>query len=221
MKLILYSGGYFHENNRLDAELIRLLGGTQAMITYIPDCFEDSDEDYEDFIDHYSNLGIPYYNIFHADRPHSHRELQNAFAADAIFLSGGNTFYFLKHLKESLVLEHLAHYVRRGGILFGESAGAIMMTPNIATASFPDFDHDENEVGLEDWTSMNLVPFEFFPHYQDGDLAYERELLAQSERRERTIYAVPDGSGIVIDEQKTSFVGDVWGFCRGQKIRIP
>ena len=58
---------------------------------------------------------------------------------------GGNTFYFIKHLRRSGIFNRLIEYANNGGILTGLSAGAIMTTPNIMTASFPPWDRDDNE----------------------------------------------------------------------------
>ena len=63
--------------------------------------------------------------------------LSELLKSDLIFLGGGNTFYFLKHLKSTGLIDELKTFAANGGVLCGLSAGAIIMTPHVHTASFP------------------------------------------------------------------------------------
>jgi len=68
-------------------------------------------------------------------------------------------------------------FVERGGVLTGLSAGAIMMTENIEMAAYPEFDRDENWVGLKNLKSLGLVDFAFFPHFKNStryDAAFKK-----------------------------------------------
>ena len=84
-------------------------------------------------------------------------------ASDVIYLSGGNTYYFLHHLRRSGPIPVLREFVARGGVLAGLSAGAILMTPHIGLAGYPSFDRDENDVGLRNEASLALVDFALPP----------------------------------------------------------
>lgn len=218
MKLVMYSGGYFEDNQLLGEEVLRLIEAKKPTITYIPSSFQDSDEEYEYFIEYFSSLGVKYFNIFHVDRSFSRKQLRQVLKADAVYLSGGNTFYFLMQLRNTGVLGALRQYLDRGGVLVGESAGSIIMTPDIMTASYPDFDADDNDVGLTNLDAMNLVNFDFFPHFDFENQAYIEELTRQSLTLARPIYAVPDGSGIVIEPQRQSFVGPYMAFIKGKSF---
>ena len=88
--------------------------------------------------------------------------------SDIVYLAGGNTYYFLDHLRRSGLLDELALFARRGGVVAGLSAGALILTPHIGLAGYPAFDRDENTVGLgrSGCRGLGLVGFEFFPHYR-------------------------------------------------------
>jgi dipeptidase E len=219
MRLVMYSGGYLEENEDLNEEVLQMIHSRRPMITYIPSSFEGSEEYYEEFIAHFTGLGVKYFSIFHVDQPFSRKDLKRALKADAIYLSGGNTFYFLKHLRESGVIHSLQRYVRRGGVLMGESAGSIIMTPDINTAAYPSWDRDDNDVELSDLRSMNLVNFDFFPHYED-DEKYHNELIYQSKLSGRPIYTATDGSGIVVDHDRLSFIGEIECYLQGHRFRL-
>jgi dipeptidase E len=125
----------------------------------------------------------------------------------------------LKTLRKKKLLGELKKFVKRGGVLTGLSAGAILMTPKIDTASFPDHDRDDNDCKIRNFNSLNLVDFEFFPHYRNSK-RYDFDLLKHSKLSKNPIYACYDGSGIIVNSGKMEFLGKVFLFHRGTKIRI-
>ena len=219
MNLVLYSGGFERENLLLDAQTIKLTGKENPSITYIPSCSYDSEVDFNEFIKHYRVLGLSRFIHFPIDVDYDETIKKEAFTSDIIHLSGGNTYYFLKHLRKKGMLKELKRFVKRGGVLTGLSAGAIIMTPTIDTAGFPYFDKDENEENLKNLKGMNLVDFEFFPHYKNSK-RYDSELLEHSKKMDRPIYACPDGSGIVIKKESVKFQGKCFCFFKGKKLKI-
>jgi dipeptidase E len=219
VNLVLYSGGFEKDNLALDSQTIKLTGKESPSITYIPSCSYDSEVDFNEFIKHYRELGISRFIHFPVDVDYDETIKREAFSSDIIHLSGGNTFYFLKHLRKKGMLKELKSFVKRGGVLTGLSAGAILMTPTIDTAAFPHFDKDENEENVKNLKAMNLVGFEFFPHYKNSK-RYDSELLEHSKKLERPIYACPDGSGIVVKKESLKFQGKCFCFFRGKKIKI-
>lgn len=217
MKLIFYSGGGHEENEELDNELLDMIETKNPVFTLIPSSFEEADHYYSEFIEHFSVYGVKKFRLFPIDVPFRQDELNEALHSDMIFLSGGNTFYFLQRLKKMGLLARLKSYASEGGVLAGLSAGSIIMTPNIKTASYPYFDRDENEVGLKNLKALDLVDFEFFPHYANTR-RYIHVLNEQSRFNSSVIWACCDGSGIVINTSSRKFVGDIWGFFRGKKM---
>ncbi len=105
----------------------------------------------------------------------------------AVYLGGGNTF-FLRHELHRNGFDHaLLGFAGAGGMLYGGSAGAIVLGSDIMTGAHL----DENEVGLSDTYGLNLVMgHAVWCHYQveDDELirAYVQQtgwpVLALSER---------------------------------------
>lgn len=219
MKLVLYGGGHEEENLHLDAESIRLAGVEDPRITYIPSCSYDSEADFIAFVQNYRKLGLTRFIHFPIDVPFDQVLMNEAFSSDIIHLSGGNTYYFLKYLRQTKMLGMLKDYVKNGGVLTGMSAGAILMTPDIKTAGYPKFDCDDNDEKVKNLKAMNLVPFEFFPHYRNSD-RYESELIVQSKKVKHPVYAVPDHSGIVIEGNSIKFMGKTICFHKGEKVPL-
>lgn len=219
-KLVLYSGGQTKANHRLHRELIDLVPmKSHVSMTYIPYCYDGHDVFYKRFIKRYRHFGVSQFHCLPVDRPIERISLKLALESDIIYLAGGNTFYFLKNLKDSGMLRHLKSFVKRGGVLAGLSAGAIILTPEITLAGYPHFECDENDVNLENFKSLDLVDLEFFPHF-DFSKRLTNALMRYSKNSLYPIFAAEDGAGLVINGSKKTFIGKSCFFLNGQKIEI-
>jgi dipeptidase E len=218
MNLIFY-GGDSEENALIDQVMLQLTGKENPVITYIPSCSYLSDIDFRDFVEQFDHFGVNQFINFPIDKPFSPILKEQVLKSDVIHLSGGNTYYFLYHLRKTGFLDDLKNYVKNDGILTGLSAGAIIMTPNINTAGFPEFDCDENDEDLKSFKSMGLVDFEFFPHYRNSK-RYDEELISYSKSNKNPLYACPDGSGIVVKNDSVEFFGKAFCFHKGKKFRV-
>jgi dipeptidase E len=221
MRLVLYSGGFSNENQALAVETGELLRDKRTpQVAFVPGCWEDAESDFRAFKRTLAPSGLKRFVCISVDHSKLSKEDEAAiFSSDAIFLGGGNTFYLLYHLRKKRLLHKLRAYVQSGGILMGLSAGSILMTPNVMTASVPSLDCDENEVGLEDLTALSLVPFEFSPHYRANKKS-DQELINHSKRTKQPIYACADGEGIIVRDDSIHFVGRVTVFHRGHKYSL-
>lgn len=220
MNLVLYSGGSGSENKALAWAAIEMLAEREnPVITYVPVHGEDSDIEFRAFVKSFLPYGLNNFRCVCVDQNWTKKMEKDLLTSDAIFLGGGNTFYFLKHLKEKNLLNKIRAFAKKGGILMGLSAGSILMTPSIQTASVPSMDSDENEVNLKEWKSLALVPFEFSPHYYTSKAA-DKELLEYSKTIPHPIYACADGEGIVVRGEEISFVGQVTVFHNGLKYTV-
>lgn len=220
MNLALYGGGCSEEVEAIDRALLdNFSNPSEIKMTFIPSCSYFAQEDYNEFIEQYEKFNIHKIIKFEVDMPYSEIMCEQVFSSDIIHLGGGNTFYFIKHLRKNNFLKKLKDWVRAGGVLTGLSAGAIIMTPSINTASFPDFDKDDNEVNIKNMKGMSLASFEFFPHYKNSK-RYDNELIKYSKQLSIPLYACPDGSGILQKNGSLSFVGKVSCFFNGKKFSI-
>ena len=219
MKLVLYSG-YAEANEPIDRAALRLTGKKNPRFVFIPSANHVPEFEYEYVKETYGALGVTNIAQLNLDRPYSLTDAEKIIkSADIIYLSGGNTFYFLKSIRRNHFDRLLLKFVNSGGVLAGLSAGAIIMTPSIATASYPKFDRDENTVGIRNFDALGLVNFEFFPHY-NHEPEYARELRKQSTLIKHPIYGVSDGGGIIVENERLSFFGNVWGHVDGKQFEV-
>lgn len=218
-KLVFYSGGQKRENNILHEGLSHLAGsGKHKSLTYIPYTSEHADWYFKRAVNRYKKFDFEKFHCLKVDGPKlSKKEIKRALSSDAIYLAGGNTFYFLKHLRRQQMLTKLHDYAFTGGVLAGLSAGGIIMTPHIYLASYPKSDADPNTVNLRNWNALHVVEFEFSPHYYKG---HERSLLRYSKKTKNPIFAATDGSGIIMHNETAEFFGRVYKFHHGTMIQL-
>jgi len=221
MKLVFYAGGCHNANEELDTEAVRLLheSSRNPRLTYIPSDSRRKNHYFEEFKQYWRKYGIRRVEPFAADDHFTPAELKRALSSDGVFLSGGNTYYFVKNLRSHGMFSRLREYAKKGGVLMGLSAGAIIMTPSITTAGIPSSDADHNYVELENLKSLALVKFEFVPHYtrrRETSL----EIMRYSKKFKGPIYAAPDGGGVIVDGHRTVFVGKVACFFQGRQMPI-
>ncbi|GIU20180.1 MULTISPECIES: Type 1 glutamine amidotransferase-like domain-containing protein [unclassified Shewanella] len=127
----------------------------------------------------------------------SQHALEQLLSCDAIHLSGGDTFRFLKALKSRKLLPVLRQYAINGGALIGVSAGAMIMTASIASAPLCG---DTNNCQLEDLSALNLVEFLFAPHIEL--LTSQEQSLSESFQQQlaqftQQICLCPDGAALL------------------------
>jgi dipeptidase E len=188
-------------------------------LTLIPSSSYDAEDDFRFFVQEFSKLGVQRFMLFCVDTPYTKTLLKEVLKSDLIFLGGGNTFYFLKYLKKAGMFAHFKKFLKRGGVLCGLSAGGIVLTPHVHTASFPHIDRDENPWDMKNLSAMRLVNFEFFPHYKNSK-RYDAELLHHSKKSQIPLYACADGGGIIIEGDQISFYGKSHQFYQGKKLTV-
>lgn len=212
MNLMLYSGGDNTVNEKLDLVFVEMVNNADASFAFIPAKSDREGKYYTRFKDYFSKYGFHNLTYFDVDEDFNPHGLDNLFSSDVIYLSGGNTFYFLHNLKRRGLMEQLYSYAHQDNkIVVGVSAGAMIMTPTVRTTAIyhqrkGDFD-SLNAVGLTDFSGLGLVDFEFVPHFtQDTKGEYVREFVREATN---PIYGCPDGSGIIVQNDKASLYGDV------------
>lgn len=218
-RLVLYSGGQESSNGRIHKALSVLSGKKARSLTYIPFSHENGTQFYKRVKTRYKKYGFKKFRYLAVDSDYLKREMAQALKSDVIYLAGGNTYYFLKHLRESGFLKKLQSFARRGGIIAGLSAGAIIITPNIQLAGYPSHEGDKNEVRLKNLKSLGLVNFEFLPHYSNSAKT-SHAMIKYSKKSLFPILACPDGSGVVVTDFSLQFLGSVYLFYRGKKVRL-
>jgi dipeptidase E len=202
-KLVLLSD-LRDNNSHLKSKIKKLIGPQPFKLAYIPSQTDRERCYFEKARPDFSELGVTEFFYFDVDEEFESSQLGEFRSCDGIFLSGGNTYQFLKSLKERDIVKYIKEMVYEGKPLIGVSAGSMIMSKSIKIAAF----QDENEVELNDLSGLGLVDFEFMPHWNREDHQLD-SLLKYSLLQDENIYTCHDGEGIVIDGDETEFYGDI------------
>jgi dipeptidase E len=165
---------------------------------------EDNPQWFGKFRDQLYQLGIT--NIEDVDlRSKTLDELEKLLSKkDMLFVNGGNTFFLLDCMRKAGLEKALTKFLSEDKLYVGVSAGGIVVTPSIAIADVEP--GDPNNIGMQDFTGLNIVDFEFSPHVPDM-VTYE-SVEEYSKTTQRKVYAVDDYSAVLVQDDKVSVIGD-------------
>jgi dipeptidase E len=214
-KLALYSAQETPANEEMDERLLRLIGRARPAIAYLPAASDPERIYFQRKYNYYATIGAHLAAYVDPAQYSLDADWSTLLSYDAIHLSGGNTFSFLYWLKQSNVLPVLARYVSEGGVLIGESAGAILMTPTVNSALLCGDARDNRAI---DDAALSLVDFQFWPHFDSGNIAPEQSKLISAMRN---LYACPDGAGIIVDGPTVELFGQVNRYDLGKILSEP
>ena len=201
MKIALAGGGDASDSRLLDGVFAGWLGSGGRML-YWPIALRGI-RPYSSCLEWikatFSPLGITRITMWTDLSEHRAGELDRF---DGIYIGGGNTYALLAQIQESGFWSVLGDYAKSGKPIYGGSAGAILLGRDIRSANH----FDRKIADLKDTRGLDLAGgHTIWPHYQphDDDLinAYIREC-------QQTVLAIPERSGIAIDEagmQKAGF----------------
>ena len=131
---------------------------------------------------------VPRVETWHDIADHTVDELD---AEDVVFVLGGNTFDLLHHLQSRDALDVAREHVRRGGVYFGSSAGAVLAGADIAVAGFA----DPNDAGVTDTRGLGLLGDAIVrPHYSGDD----RDASWAWTERGLTVLGIPEAAGLSV-----------------------
>lgn len=188
--VILGGGGGAEQNIECDKYFIRQLGGRKNML-YIPIAMDEHIYTYQQCYDWIKSIFLPMglSNIgMFADLRSIDFDIIDRYSS--VFIGGGNTFYLLDEIRKSKFDKRLKIFIENGGIVYGGSAGAIILGNDIDTASH----EDPNDVMLKDLKGLDLVGgYSVWCHYHQRFDQLIKDYVKKSGQK---VIAIPEASGI-------------------------
>lgn len=113
---------------------------------------------------------------------------------DYIYVSGGNTFFLLQEMQRSGTDSKITEQVNAGKIYIGESAGAIIISPNIRYVT--EMDNPDKAPHRINDNGLNLINFYPLPHH--GEPAFKQVINSILSTYQNTIPLYPISNSQVI-----------------------
>jgi len=125
----------------------------------------------------------------------SHKEISKKLQNnDYIYVTGGNTFFLLQELQKTGTDKIITEQIKTGKIYIGESAGSIILAPNIEYAM--DLDNPKKAPELKDNASLSIVKFYPVPHHTNAPFKKAVEKIIS--RYDSTMELMPISNSQVI-----------------------
>ena len=119
---------------------------------------------------------------------------------DYIYITGGNTFFLLQELKRKGVDKIISEQVKSGKLYIGESAGAIIASPDTEYMKNVNFDPIEKAPELEDYSSLGVVDFYTIPHYGNFPFKKKGEKVIQLYNEKLQLIPISNKQAIFIED---------------------
>lgn len=197
MKLFLSGGGSGEKSRQVDEAFINVLDKSKPVL-YIPLARRPPYDSCLAWV--ISNFNPLNFNNFEMLINFEDLNKLDLSKYSGIYLGGGNTFYLLKGLKDSDSLKTLKKYIQLGGIVYGGSAGAIILGKDILTSG------SKNEVQLDSYDSLGMVgEFSIFCHYKENE--DDLKIKDYLQKQNIPILVLTDDSGILFEEGNIKMFG--------------
>lgn len=114
-----------------------------------------------------AKMGLIVYELEISTASHSDivKKLENN---EYIYVAGGNTFFLLQEMNRTGTGNLIKTQINTGKLFIGESAGAILVAPDIEYSK--DTDNPLMAPNLKSYDAWNIVDFYPVPHYNDASL---------------------------------------------------
>jgi len=189
--IFLGGGGSAEQSKPLDDALVAQFDGpAQPTCLYIPVAMDEAKHAsaHEWFV---GNYGGRFSTVDIAGRL-SEFDMDRKF--DVIYIGGGNTGRLLDSIYDSGFDDYLTKHIEEGGVVYGGSAGAIVLGRTILTT--PDIEHSvRSNEGLDLLDGWAIVA-----HYDDNNADRER-VAEMSAQLGSALLAISEDAGVIVDRR--------------------
>ena len=116
---------------------------------------------------------------------------------DSIYVTGGNTFYLLQELRRTGADEIIADEINKGKLYIGESAGSIILAPNIEYAGLMDDPGATPE--LTSFDALGIIDFYPVPHHTNMPFKKAVENIIEQYGDQLHLYPISNAEVILVD----------------------
>lgn len=125
--------------------------------------------------------------------------------ADIIYFTGGNSFFLIDQLRKTGVDELLKKELKKGKLIIGESAGAIICAPDIAYIE--KMDEKPADYSQSDDKGLKLINFHVLPHYLTSPFKKVTATILK-EFPDLKIHPINNHQAISVDGKSVKIIGE-------------
>ena len=197
VKLFLSSS--FSEVASILPEFEPNLKNKKVTFIYTASTVEDVNFYVEDGKKELENLGIIVDKLDISSSKKSEIELKLS-NIDFIYISGGNTFYLLQELKRTGIDKIIINEVKFGKLYIGESAGSIILAPNIEYSKY--MDDISKAPFLNSYDSLNLIDFYILPHNNEFPFEESTKKISDEYSSKVNLVKINNSEVILFSDEK-------------------
>lgn len=123
---------------------------------------------------------------------------------DFIYITGGNTFFLLQEIRRIGVDEVLVQEINKGKLYIGESAGAIIVAPDISYSI--EMDNPEKAPDLSNYTGLGLVNFNVVPHYKNWEMGKSAERIINMYTTRLDLIVINDNQAVFVNDDEVKIL---------------
>jgi dipeptidase E len=121
---------------------------------------------------------------------------------DYIYITGGNTFFLLQELRKTGADKIISEQIHSGKLFIGESAGSMIVSPNIEYAK--GMDNYKKATELESYTALNIVDFYPLPHHTNFPFKKAVEKIIAKYESELKLYPISNSQAIIVNAENVT-----------------
>jgi dipeptidase E len=202
MKLILSGGGDSENFVQLDKHFLSLLPKSPNLLLIPmagdPETYDDA---LERIVDTFSTINFENIEMSLDLQDLDWNTLKKF---DSIYIDGGNTFRLMDQVRKSHFYELVRKFIHQGGVINGDSAGAVILGSHLETAHFGE-DGDDNDSELISYQGLNLLgDIAIHCHYEDSE---EKQIAGFVTEYGLPVIALHETSGISIESGTLKVIG--------------
>jgi len=115
---------------------------------------------------------------------------------DYIYVSGGNTFFLLQEMKKTGADKIIKDEIASGKIYIGESAGSMILSPDIEYSK--EMDDRKKAPELKDTSALSVIDFYPLPHYTNFPFKKAAEKIITNYQNKLTLQPINNSQVILV-----------------------
>lgn len=118
---------------------------------------------------------------------------------DYIYITGGNTFFLLQELRKTGADKIIVEQIQKGKLYIGESAGSMILSPNIEYAN--EMDNVKKAPELENFSALDAINFYPLPHHTNFPFKKAVEKIISKYGTTLNLYPISNSQVILVDDE--------------------